>query len=96
MGTLFWAIKRTVDKKEANLVQEPCQVSIDVGHVSLPRAKRVKFSHPASTLPSPQVLVNPQAVPKRTMLIALDDLMVQKAALADHEAKKLQAEGAKK
>ena len=73
-------------KKEANLMLEMADVDLDL-KVRMPGAKKAwEVSTTAGEVQVP-VLINPQAIPAHTMLIATEDLLIHKLTKARTETK---------
>ena len=74
-GNLFWVIKRTQNREEANLHLEHVSVKVEF-NVTLPQpagrsvAQKVKMG---DGWPMVQILTNKKAVTAHTMLVALED-----------------------
>ena len=86
-GTLFWNITRTPDQAASNLILEHTQVILGDVSVTFPHQKRRRVAYGASDTPQVPVLVNPKAIEKRTMLVALEDKTIKKAMDKDKEEK---------
>ena len=82
-GSLFWCITRTQDKSEANLLQQPCEVSMPKVTVKVPGLAKVDTTLGAAQVPQVNVLTNLALVKQHTRLVALDDLVVAKAREAE-------------
>ena len=99
LGNLFWVIPRTSERKLANLTLEYSHVQAansSALQVVLPGGKTRKVKLGAKSLPHIPMLTNKKAVPKNTMLLAMDDPVVAKAreddkAIKAEEAKTKQA-----
>ena len=84
---VFWAVTRTVVAKDSNLeLQFPPTVKVETS-VRLPgSSKTVTKEAGTNQMAVPPVLVNAEAVKKHTMLVAMDDLALHKAAAKEKQA----------
>ena len=82
-GSLFWCITRTQEKPQANLVQQPCEVSMPKVTVKVPGLILSHTSLAVAEVPQVNVLTNLAQVKKHTRLVALDDMVVAKAREAE-------------
>ena len=78
--SIFWTIPRVQKKSDANLLLEWASVHVSTS-VSLP-CKRKYEANPVSKDIQVPVLVNPQKIPEHTQLFAMDDIALQKVAVA--------------
>ena len=74
---------RTETLSEANLILEACQVTFKEVDLALPNGKRRRLNYSATDSPQVSVLVNPKAIRKHTMLVALEDKAVRAAQEKD-------------
>ena len=81
--SIYWAIQRTTEKKEANLVYHMAKVASSMS-IELPCKRKYETETAAADFSIP-VLTNPSKVPKHTRLVALDDANLHK------EMKRIQA-----
>ena len=74
--SLFWAIGRTTQKKEANLALEWIDVDVKVS-TTLPNKRSYKAEDDKSVVQVP-ILVNPDKIAAHTLLVAIDDVALHK------------------
>ena len=85
-GDIFFAIERTLEKKKANLVLTYVEMPLH-SSLTLPNGKKVTISLDSSYLPVVPLLTNPEDIPAKTRLIALDDMNLRNIMLKIEEAK---------
>ena len=90
--SLFWAIPRTVVKKEANLLLQKASADLSV-KVTVPGMKKKLESSTKDNEVAVQVLTNPLPIEAHTRLVALEDMTLHK--LRQKEAE-VAAKGKKK
>ena len=74
-GNLFWVIKRTQNREEANLCLEHVSLKVDF-NVSLPQPAGRSRAHKVNVgdgWPMVPILTNKKSVPAHTMLVAMED-----------------------
>ena len=77
-GTLFWVIKRTTNREEANLVLEHVSLKVDF-NVALPQPAGRSRAHKVNVgdgWPMVPILTNKKSVPAHTMLVAMEDTLM--------------------
>ena len=76
VGNLFWVIKRTHHREQANMFLEHVSVKVDF-NVTLPHgraARKVRMG--PDGWPMVPILLNKQPVPAKTLLVAMDDVVI--------------------
>ena len=83
---LFWALQRTLVKREANLVIQKAAVDITV-KVMVPGSKRKLEDSTVDNEVTVPVLTNPLPIEKHTRLVALEDMLLHKLRQKESDQK---------
>ena len=93
-GSLFWSVTRTEDASKANLALDRCEVTFGQVDVTLPLAKRQRVNYLQKDSPHVSVLVNHKVINNNTLLVALEDKVVNKAQEQDRDERLAKAKAA--
>ena len=86
VGNLFWVIKRTHHREQANLFLEYVSVKINF-NVTLPHVRAAhKVRMGPDGWPMVPILLNKQPVPAKTLLVALDDVVISQTRGDEQQA----------
>ena len=81
MGSLFFCIQRTSDKKKANLILTYTKPQLKM-ELPLPGKKKLEKSDLSDLMEIP-LLSNPAVLPAHTLLVAMDDLALNEIAMQE-------------